>query len=201
MDWKENRLSVRGPNSEQDWDRIAAVMKEHRIAKLSAGGMLRHPRQMFGAFAPGSRAGWPDQPDHRSRARGAAASNATAELPRCLDAGHLGYRCRQSQICHQLEKVSLTGAPAGDGAIQALAGKRHLRQFHTGRAAITNAGVAHLAQLPRLREIARRTARRYEMSSKFFPPRANKLLGLIRAPGGLISLIKYRYPYGCALRS
>ena len=39
IDWKENRLSIRGPNSEKDWDTIAAVMKEHRIAKLSAGGM------------------------------------------------------------------------------------------------------------------------------------------------------------------
>ena len=39
IDWKDNALSVRGPQSEKDWDTIFSVMKEHQIAKLDAGGI------------------------------------------------------------------------------------------------------------------------------------------------------------------
>jgi len=35
----------------------------------------------------------------------------------------------------------LMGTPAGDGAIQALAGKRHLRQFHTDTGLATLVGL------------------------------------------------------------
>jgi len=39
------------------------------------------------------------------------------------------------------------GTPAGDNAVQALAGKRHLRQFHTGRG-VTDAGLSLFHQFP-----------------------------------------------------
>src|SRR5580658_3236119 len=40
IDWKDNRLSARGPLSEQDWDTIFGVIKDHRITKLRAAGMI-----------------------------------------------------------------------------------------------------------------------------------------------------------------
>jgi hypothetical protein len=39
IDWKDNRLTAKGPQSDQDWDAIFAVMKEHGIAKLNAAAM------------------------------------------------------------------------------------------------------------------------------------------------------------------
>src|SRR5439155_15627406 len=39
IDWSENRLQVRGSRSEKDWDLICAVMREHGITRLTAGGL------------------------------------------------------------------------------------------------------------------------------------------------------------------
>ena len=39
IDWSEDRLQVRGSRSEKDWDRIFAVMREHGITRLTAGGL------------------------------------------------------------------------------------------------------------------------------------------------------------------
>jgi hypothetical protein len=50
-------------------------------------------------------------------------------------------------FCDHLESVNLLGTPTGDGAIQALAGKRHLRRFKTGRG-VTDAGLKFLHQFP-----------------------------------------------------
>ena len=50
-------------------------------------------------------------------------------------------------LCDHLESVDLLGTPTGDGAIRALAGKRLLRRFKTGRA-VTDAGLALLQQFP-----------------------------------------------------
>jgi len=50
-------------------------------------------------------------------------------------------------FCDRLEIVNLLGTTAGDGAIQALAGKPHLRRFSTGRS-VTDAGLALLHQFP-----------------------------------------------------
>jgi hypothetical protein len=48
--------------------------------------------------------------------------------------------------CDRLEEVNLMGSPTGDGAIAALQGKPHLRDFSTGRL-VTDAGI-HCCQLP-----------------------------------------------------
>jgi len=50
-------------------------------------------------------------------------------------------------FCDHLEDVNLLGTPAGDGAIRALAGKRHLRRFKTGRG-VTDAGLRLFHQFP-----------------------------------------------------
>src|SRR5258708_520638 len=39
IEWHDNRLSVRGPRTDKDWDTIVGVMKDHGITRLSGGGM------------------------------------------------------------------------------------------------------------------------------------------------------------------
>ena len=50
-------------------------------------------------------------------------------------------------FCDRLERVDLLGSPTGDGAIDALRGKRHLRHFKTGRL-VTDAGLPLLHDFP-----------------------------------------------------
>jgi hypothetical protein len=49
--------------------------------------------------------------------------------------------------CEHLEDVNLMGTPSGDGAIEALADKAHLKQLTTGRE-LTDAGIEHLHRIP-----------------------------------------------------
>jgi hypothetical protein len=50
-------------------------------------------------------------------------------------------------FCDQLESVNLLGTPTGDGAINALTGKRKLRRFKSGRL-VTDAGLPLFQQFP-----------------------------------------------------
>src|SRR5262245_60814954 len=40
IDWRENRIELRPPLSDKDWDTIFAVMKERQITGLNAGGQM-----------------------------------------------------------------------------------------------------------------------------------------------------------------
>ena len=174
IDWKDNTISVRGPQSAKDWDTIFGVMKEHRITRLSAGGMsdaamerlaqLDHVTHLHigGAKAltdEGVRRlarmpqlrdlelGGPTSP---ITDRGIEALRHLTELRRfqiCWTQGISDIGLANLAFCDRLESVNLLGTPAGDGAIQALAGKRHLRRFQTGRG-VTDAGLALFHQFP-----------------------------------------------------
>src|SRR5437588_5538917 len=39
IDWKENRLSARGPQTRKHWEEIFAIVEEYGISKLEAGGI------------------------------------------------------------------------------------------------------------------------------------------------------------------
>src|SRR5205085_7606570 len=39
IDWKENRLSARGPQTSKGWEEIFAIVEEYGISKLEAGGI------------------------------------------------------------------------------------------------------------------------------------------------------------------
>jgi hypothetical protein len=52
--------------------------------------------------------------------------------------------------CDLLERVNLMGSPTGDGAIEALQGKPHLRRFSSGRL-VTDAGLPWLHNFPRMK--------------------------------------------------
>src|SRR6266853_5713004 len=53
------------------------------------------------------------------------------------------------KFCDRLEHVDLMGSPAGDGAIEALQGKPHLRYFSSGKH-VTDAGLRLLHGYPKL---------------------------------------------------
>ena len=174
IDWKDNSISVRGPQSEKDWDAILAVMKEHKIPSLRAGGMSdaameRLPRlDHVTHLHIGDSKGLTDEGvRHLARMpqlrdlelggwaspitdRGLAALRHLTELRRfqtCWTQGISDTGAANLAFCDYLEDVNLLGTRTGDGAIQALAGKRHLRRFKTGRG-VTDAGLRFLHQFP-----------------------------------------------------
>jgi hypothetical protein len=174
VDWKDDRISVQGPQSEKDWETIFEVMKEHRIASLSAGAMsdaamkrlpdLDHVTQLH---IEGSKALTDEGARQLARMpqlrdlefggftspitdRGLEALRHLTELRRfqmCWTQGISDAGLANLASCDRLESVNVMGTPAGDGAIRALAGKRHLRRFSTGRG-VTDAGLALLHQFP-----------------------------------------------------
>ena len=174
IDWKDNSLSVRGPQSEKDWDTIFGVIKEQRITRLSAGGMSdaameRLPRldHLTHLHIGGSKGltdagvrylghmpqlqdvelgGWTSPITDR----GLEALRYLRELRRfqaCWTQGISDIGAANLAFCESLENVNLLGTPTGDGAIQALGGKRHLRRLRTG-SGVTDRGLLLLHQFP-----------------------------------------------------
>ena len=174
IDWRDNRIEVRGPQTEKDWDTVFHLMKEHGISKLSAGSMSNAAMKRLTRLDQVTHlqvGGWKALTDE-----GAAHLEAMPQLidlelggwsSPITDAGLSGLRkltrlrqfkaCWSQGIsdaglanlafCEELEGVNLMGTPAGDGTIQALTGKRRLRHFKTGRG-VTDAGLALLHRFP-----------------------------------------------------
>ncbi len=174
IDWKSNKLTVRGPQSSQDWDTIFAVIREHGIEKLDAAGMtdaamLHLPEldHITGLNLGGSTALTDEGALHLARmpqltslALGGGSTPITdralavlRHLPalRIFGAGWTpgisDAGLANLAFCEQLEDVNLMGTPAGDGAIRALAGKPRLRRLRTG-AAVTDRGIELLHNFP-----------------------------------------------------
>src|SRR5262249_17993141 len=55
------------------------------------------------------------------------------------------------KFCDKLERVNLMGSPPGDGEIEALQGKSHLRHFSTGRL-VTDRGLPMLHNFPLMKQ-------------------------------------------------
>jgi hypothetical protein len=174
IDWNANMISVRGPQSEKDWDAIFGIMKEHRIAGLRAGGMTDTAMERLPQLDHvthlhlGDSNGLTDEgvrhlarmPQLRDLELGGRTSPITdrglAALRQLTELRRFQASWMQSisdtgaanlAFCDHLERVNLLGTPTGDGVIQALAGKSYLRQFKTGRC-VTDAGLGLLHQLP-----------------------------------------------------
>jgi hypothetical protein len=82
--------------------------------------------------------------------RGLEALRHLAELRRfqtCWTQGISDAGAANLAFCDHLESVNLLGTRTGDGAIQALTGKRYLRRFKTGRG-VTDAGLRFFQQFP-----------------------------------------------------
>ena len=170
---EKNTIEVNGPLASQLWDTVVAVMREQGITGLAAGGItdaalervsqLDHVTRLLlgGAHLTDNGmshlARFPQLqelelggPKGMMTDRGLAVLRQLVELrrfqscwtPRITDAGVANLT-----FCDQLEHVDLMGTPTGDGAINALRGKRNLRFFKTGRL-VTDAGLPLLHDFP-----------------------------------------------------
>jgi len=174
IDWKHNKLTVKGPQADQDWDAIFAVMKEHGIACLDASGitdaaMQRLPQldHVTNLEIGGSNTLTDEGALHLSRMpqlrvlslggwstpitdRALAILRDLPELRRLEMGWTQGISdagLASLAFCEHLGDVNLMGTPSGDGAIRALAGKPALRRLRTG-SSVTDRGIALLHQIP-----------------------------------------------------
>lgn len=176
VDWKANRLETRQPLTEQDWDTIVGVIREHGITSVNAGGQmtdsalerLSHLSQITCLHMGGTKrltddgllhlARMPqlveldlsESPGGRLTDRGLQAVRHLSNLRRfqmCWQAGISDTGVANLAFCDHLECVDLLGTATGDGAINALRGKLQLRHFKTGRL-VTDAGLPLLHDFP-----------------------------------------------------
>src|SRR5262249_37579443 len=177
IDWKENRLTVRGPQSDSDWDEIIAVMNEHQIGKLNAGGItdsairrvtrlgvltdldiggskhLTDDGLLQLASMPQLQSLFIGGPGTPITDRGLAVLRQLRELRRFGSGWTQGISdagLANLEFCEHLEEVNVMGTPSGDGTIRALTGKEQLRLFRTG-ASVTDAGLEMFQHFPRFK--------------------------------------------------
>jgi hypothetical protein len=175
IDWRENRIELRPPLSDRDWDTIFGVMKEYQIIGLNAGAQMtdaameRLPQldHVTHLYLGGSMrltdeglkrlahmpqlqvldvGGWKTPITDR----GLESLRHLTDLrsfQSCWTQGISDTGVANLAFCDHLESVDLLGTQTGDGAISALAGKRKLRRFKTGRL-VTDAGLPLLHQFP-----------------------------------------------------
>lgn len=170
----ENAISVKRPLSDREWEIVFGVMRERGLTGIVPGpitdGMMARlaalghvTRVHLGASTRitdegvlhlarmpqlrelelgGVRCPLTDQSlgvlRHLKELRRFAAGWA----PHFTDAGMANLAG-----CEQIVAVNLMGTNTGDGAIRALAGKRHLRHFKTGRL-VSDAGIQPLHDIP-----------------------------------------------------
>jgi len=175
IDWKENRIEPRPPLSDKDWDTIFSVMKEYKITGLNAGGQMtdaamgRLPQldHVTHLNLGGSMRLTDEGLKHLAHMpqlqvlevggwktpvtdRGLEALRRLTDLrifQSCWTQGISDAGAANLAFCDRLESVDLLGTQTGDGAINALTGKRKLRRFKTGRL-VTDAGLPLLHQFP-----------------------------------------------------
>ncbi len=183
IDPAENRIAPRRSLSDNEWDELIAIMKERRITALDAQGLMtdevlaqnRRPRSCDALSLGGSRQLTDDGLLHLARMPqleqldlseypGGRLTDRGLEVLRHLpnlrtfemtwQRGITDAGVANLKFCDRLERVNLMGSPTGDGAIQALQGKPHLRYFSSGRL-VTDAGLPLLHNFPRLNDLAR----------------------------------------------
>ena len=174
IDWKESRLSARGPQTRKDWETIFAVIEEYGISKLEANGITDDAMKGLADLegitclnVSGSQ-GLTDQgAQHLMRMPQLVeleiGGNNTSltdrafeplqELDRlrhfksCWTKGFTDIAAVHLLRCEHLESVNVVGSTAGDGLIRALAGKTALCSLETGRG-VTDAGIPGLHHIP-----------------------------------------------------
>jgi len=174
----DNTITVGARLAIAEWDEVFAAMAEREITSLHAGSAMTDAALELLAKSDVARgleeldiSGWEGEITDRGL-------DILSRLP-ALRRFNLGWQQHVSDAgmanlasCEHIESVNLMGTPTGDGAIQALAGKRGLRHFHTGRL-VSDAGLPLLHNLPVFKtwqdgEI------RYDLMS--FSPEPNHLL-------------------------
>lgn len=177
VDWKENKLSARGPQTQRDWEEIFAIVEEHGISKLEAGGVtdeaMRGLAELEGVTqlnVAGSQrlsdegaqhlarmpqltdlemGGWHTTISERAFEPLRQLTNLT-RFSAYWTRGFTDQAAAHLAACDALESVNVLGSAAGDGLIRALAGKTRLRYLDTGRS-VSDEGIPALHQIPAFR--------------------------------------------------
>lgn len=172
----ENRIEPRRFMSDAEWDELLDVVEQRRIAILGVGGFVTDARLAriagFEHVTTLRLTGARQLTDEGLRQlvrmpqlqeldltgcvrvtdRGLAALEALPALRTFKMLWHRGIGdagLAHLRACDRLEDVCVMGSTTGDGLIEALAGKVHLRRLSTGLL-VTDAGLARLRQIPRL---------------------------------------------------
>lgn len=170
---RERRARPRRYMRSSDWERLLTSMREEGVTSLQAEGMMTDA-VLAGVAAldhvtslalGGSRHVTDDGLQHLARMpqleylempSGRITDRGLEVLQHLPNLRHLEMAWNGGvtdagmthlRRCDRIESINLIGTSTGDGAIAALAGKRHLRRLHTGRL-VTDAGAARLADLP-----------------------------------------------------
>jgi hypothetical protein len=175
IDWKENTIEPRSPLSDKDWDTVFGVMREFGITGLNAKGHMTDAAlerltaldhvthlNLEGCKRVTDNAlhhlGRMPQLEHLDLSgyhspitdRGLQMLRHLKKLrsfKMCWPQGVTDAGVANLGCCDHLEIVDLLGTPTGDGAINALIGKRRLRVFKSGTQ-VTDAGVAPIREFP-----------------------------------------------------
>ena len=178
LDWEHNRLELRPPIAESDWEYLADVIEETGVTGVEANGQmtdagldrLARIEQLTRLNLDGSQRLSDEGLRHLARMSQLEELDLSGTHMRFTDQGLASLAgltrlkvfkaCWPPRIsdagiahlagCDQLEVVNLMGTPTGDGALAALAGKPALRQLYTG-ARLTDEGLASLHDFPAFR--------------------------------------------------
>jgi hypothetical protein len=178
IDWKENRLSARGPQTQKDWEEIFAIVEECGISSVQAGGVTDDAMRVLSELecvthlnVSGSKAltdegaqhlaGMPQLIDLEIGGWHTPLTDRAFESLRHLRNLRQFKACWTQALsdagaahlaaCDLLETVNVMGTPCGDGLIRALEGKSALRFLDTGRG-VTDAGIPALHRIPAFKE-------------------------------------------------
>ena len=181
IDAHENAISPQRTLSDREWDALLDEMKQRRVTKLGAAGLmtddvLRRVAALDHVTAlelGGSRqltddglrhlAGMPqlqhldlsEYPGGRLTDRGLEVLQHLPNLrtfSMTWQSGITDAGVANLRFCPLLENVNLMGSPTGDGAIAALQGMQHLRRFSSGRQ-VTDAGLPLLQNFPSMKRL------------------------------------------------
>jgi hypothetical protein len=179
IDAQRNAIAPRRLLGDREWDQLIAVMKERRIAGLSANGLMTDALMSriadldhVTALGIGGSRGLSDDgllqlarmpqlrwlnlseyPGGRLTDRGLRVLQHLPNLrvfEMTWQKGITDAGVANLRVCDQLERVDLMGSPTGDGAIEALQGKAQLRSFASGTL-VTDAGLRLLQNFPRFK--------------------------------------------------
>lgn len=176
IDRERNTIDVRGPIAPDQWNLVVEVMREQRLTGLRSGAVtdqalervakvehvtrleiegglvtdagLRHLAwlpQLEELDIGGPKAVFTDAGLEVLRQLRSLKIFKSCWTPRISDAGVANL-----SFCDRLEHVNLMGTATGDGALNALCGKRALRHLKTGRL-VSDAGLPLLHDFPVLK--------------------------------------------------
>lgn len=175
IDWRNKTIELRPPLTDRDWDEVIELVESMGLTGIDAGGQmtdaaltrvsrLEHVTRLnLGGSQRLSDAGlmhlarMPQLLELDLSGWHSRITDRGLEVLRHLEQLRRFQMCWPQQVtdagvanltfCEHLESVDLLGTPTGDGAISALADRRHLRRFKSGKL-VSDAGLALLHRFP-----------------------------------------------------